>query len=211
MKLKKIRDQFLREAKPHICKYGWNENLFIKMQSDSKFSYEDMNVLFPKGYTTLLEIYLEEINAKMTTESKKIELTRLRVHKRIRELFILRLKIMSEEKKLINKTFFNLMLPHNYKLALKNLYKTVDQMWYLAADHSTDFNFYSKRAILASIYTGVMMHFVNNNNIDETIRILDLQLKRVSNIPRLKNRIKDMMKIFPKIFKLGKHFNFVKQ
>ena len=35
---------------------------------------------------------------------------------------------------------------------MKNLYKTVDNMWYLAGDNSTDFNFYTKRLTLALIY-----------------------------------------------------------
>ena len=84
-------------------------------------------------------------------------------------------------------------------------------MWFLAGDSSTDFNFYSKRAILASIYTRVMMHFVNNNKIDETIALLNKQLKRVSNIPQIKNRINDLMKIIPRIFKLGTNINVVRQ
>ena len=211
MKLKKLRNQILLEAKPYVIKYGWNESLFSNMKNHSKFSYEEMNVLFPEGYRTLIEMYLEEINIKMTTESQKINLIHFRVHERIRELFILRLKIMSKEKKLISKTFLNLLLPHNYKLASKNLYNTVDQMWYLAGDNSTDFIFYTKRAILASIYTGVMMHFVNNDNIDETVFLLNKQLRRVSNIPRIKTKINDMTKIIPQIFNLGKHINFFKQ
>ena len=211
MKLKKIRNQILQEAKPYIVKFGWNENLFVNMKKDSKFTYEEMNVLFPRGYTTLIEMYLEEINSKMTVKSQNINLIRLRVHERIRDLFILRLMIMSEEKKLISKTFLNLLLPHNYKLALKNLYKTVDQMWFLAGDNSTNFNFYSKRAILASIYTSVMVHFINNDSIDETIILLNKQLKRVSKIPQIKSRINDITKIIPQIFKFGKDINVLKQ
>jgi len=211
MNLKKIRNQLLQDAKPHVIKYGWNENLFVNMVNDSNFTLEEMNVLFPTGYTTLIEMYLKEINSKMTVESQKINLIRLRIHERIREIFILRLKIMSKEKKLISKTFFYLLLPQNYKLALKNLYKTVDQMWFLARDNSTNFNYYSKRAILASIYTSVMIHFVNNDNMDKTIILLNKQLNRVSNIPKIKSRINEITKIIPQIIKLGKHINFVKQ
>lgn len=211
MKLKKLRNQILLEAKPYVIKYGWNESLFSNIKNHSKFSYEEMNALFPQGYRTLIEMYLEEINMKMTSESQKINLIRLRVHERIRELFILRLKIMSKEKKLISRTFLSLLLPHNYKLALKILCNTVDQMWYLAGDNSSDFNFYTKRTILASIYTGIMMHFINNDDIDETIILLNKQLKRVSKIPQIKSRINEITKIIPQIFKFGKDINLFKQ
>ena len=37
--------------------------------------------------------------------------------------------------------------------ALENLSLMVDDIWYMAGDKSTDFNWYTKRAILAAIYT----------------------------------------------------------
>ena len=211
MNLKKIRSDFLQEAKPYIVKFGWNENLFLHMKKNSKFKHEEFEVLFPQGNLDLVNLYIDEINKKMTIKSKKINFLRLRTHERIRELFILRLKIISKEKKLISKTYTYLFLPHNSKLGLKKLYRTVDQMWFLAGDNSTDFNFYSKRMILASIYISVMIHFLNNNNIDLTIIFLDKQLKRVSKIPLIKNKITNINKILPYIFNLGKRFKYFKQ
>ena len=133
-----------------------------------------------KGKTNIRLEMLNEINQKMTNKSKKINLIRLRVHERVRELVVLKLKIMQEEKTLLSKTFFHILLPVNHKLASINLFKTVDQIWFLAGDSSTDFNYYTKRIILSKIYTLTMMHFVNNENIDETISILDKQINRVS-------------------------------
>ena len=209
--LNKLRYEVLADSKKYVSKNGWNHNLFKNLSATSKFKYSEIIALFPEGYLSLVELYLEEINTLMTLQSKKINLIQLRVHERIRVIIILRLKIMLKEKKLVSRTYLHLLLPQNYKLALKNLYKTVDQMWFLAGDNSTDFNFYSKRVILASIYASVMMHFVNNDNIDKTIILLNKQLKRVSNIPKIKSRINEITKIIPQVIKLGKHINFVKQ
>ena len=144
-------------------------------------------------------------------DSKKINLIRLRVHERVKELVILRLKIMSREKELISKTYFHLLLPQNFKIASRCLYKAVDQIWFVAGDNSTDFNFYSKRAILASIYSMVMLHYVNNNSLDQTIELLNKQLKRVSKIPKIKNRLGDITKTISQIFKLVKNIRPIKQ
>ena len=146
----------------------------------------------------------------MNKGSKKIQLIRLRTHERVRELIILRLKIMNQEKKLINKTFLHLLLPSNYYLSLKILYKTVDEIWFLAGDNSSDFNYYTKRSILASIYTSTMIHFTNNEKINESINIIDKQLKVVSGIPKLKNKVNDFITISSKFLKLRKFF-FIKQ
>jgi len=206
-----IRNQILQLAKPIIVKDGWNENLFNKIIKDSDVNINDLNALFPNGYRELLQYYLNEINKTMTKESKKIDFLRFKVHERIYKLCTLRLEILSKEKKLIVKTFYHLMLPQNYKFSLKNLYKTIDQIWFLGGDISTDFNFYSKRAILASIYTATIIHFINNDNFNETLIFLKKQLKKVSHIPKIKNRFADILKFSPNIIKFKKNFSFFKQ
>ena len=211
MNINQIRNQILQDAKPSIVKYGWTDDLFIKISKTSKYKTEDIKALFPKGNKPLIEMYLKEINNKMNIDSKKLNLIRFKVHERIRELIILRLKIMQKEKILITKTFYYLLMPQNYKLASRNLYKTLDQIWFLAGDNSTDFNFYTKRAILGSVYSATIIHFINNNNINKTIDVLNNKLKIVSKIPILKNRSKDIIKIIPQILKLQKKISFFKQ
>ena len=211
MNLIKVRDQIFQEAKPHIISNGWNEDLFNKISKFSKFNYNEINCLFPMGYVSMLEIYLEEINKKMTKSSKNLNLKNLKTHERIRELLILRLNIMLQEKKLVSKTFFYLLFPYNFKLATASLYKTVDLMWFLAEDNSTDFNFYTKRSILASIYLTTLIHFINNNNLQETIDVLDKQLFRVSKIPIIKKKTKKLFKKIPDIYKISKKFSLFRQ
>lgn len=210
-KIKDLRFQVLQEAKKHVSNLGWNEKLLLKVQQNLKFQNNEMAVLFSDGYQTILEMYLDEINKKMINESKKINLIRLRIHERIRELIIIRLKIMSQNKKIISKTFLFLLLPYNYKISLKTLSKTVDEIWFLSGDNSTDFNFYSKRAILASVYSSVMIHFINNQDLEKTIIFLDKQLKKVSKIPKLKDRINDIVSFIPKIYKIRNRFSSSKQ
>ena len=211
MNLNKIRNEILSDAKDYVIKYGWNEEILSKIAKNSKYDTAVVLSLFPEGYLSLIQVYLDEINTKMTDESKKLNLIRFKVHERIRELCILRFKIMIKEKKIVCKTFLHLLLPNNYSFSLKNLYKTVDQIWYLAGDSSTDFNFYSKRAILASIYLTTIMHFINNENLEETINLLNKQLKKVSKIPKIKERLSDYIKLVFHFTKLGKNFNFSKQ
>ena len=211
MNLNKIRKEVLSDSKTYVIKYGWNEKMFSKVAKNSKYDTAVVLSLFPEGYISLIQVYLDEINAKMTKESKKLNLIRFKVHERIRELCILRFKIMTKEKKIVCKTFLHLLLPNNYNFSLKNLYKTVDQIWYLAGDSSTDFNFYSKRAILASIYSTTIMHFINNDNFEETINLLNKQLKKVSKIPKIKERLSDYIKLASHFVKLGKKFSFSKQ
>lgn len=209
--LNKLRYEVLAEAKIYVSKNGWNHNLFKELSNTSKFKYAEIMTLFPEGYLSLIELYFKETNNLMTLQSKKINLIQLRVHERIRAIIILRLKIMLKEKKLVTRTYLHLLLPQNYNFALKLLYKVVDQIWYLAGDNSTDFNFYSKRIILASIYSSIIFHFINNSNVDDTIILLNRQLKGVSKIPKIKNRLKEISAVFPKFIKIFNNIQTIKQ
>lgn len=211
MLIKKIRIKILEEAKQHIIKYGWNDIVFKKIKKNSEFNLKEIKLLFPNGHKQLLQLYLDELNKKMKIESKKVNFLRLKIHERIKELIKIRLVIMSKEKILISRTFFYMLLPHNYKFSLKNIYKTVDEIWFISGDSSTDFNYYTKRAILASVYTSTIIHFINNENFNETLNFLNQQLKRVSKIPKIKEKFKDLINITPKIFNISKIFSSFKQ
>ena len=126
MKINKMKNEIFQESKSFASKNGWSNNIFKDISKKMNLNYFEIMALFPEGYVTLLNMYLNEINQKMIKESKNIDLIRLRVHERVKELIILRLKIMSKDKRLLSKTFSYLMLPSNYKLASMNLFKTVD-------------------------------------------------------------------------------------
>ena len=66
MSLILTRKKILKDIKALVIKDGWNDQLFFNYSKISKFSKEEINALFPEGYKTLIDMYLEEINLKMT-------------------------------------------------------------------------------------------------------------------------------------------------
>ena len=83
-------------------------------------------------------------------------------------------------------------LPFNAGLALKLLYKTVDAMWYAAGDTSTDFNFYTKRATLAGVYSSTLLYWLNDRSAggEATWGFLDRRIDDVMKIEKLKSQVK---------------------
>ena len=92
------------------------------------------------------------------------------------------------------------MLPTNNKISKKSLYNSVNTMWYLAGDNSTDFNFYTKRLILSGVYTNALFVFFSKEmkHVEENI---DKNLKSISKIPRIKERISFIKDNAPKFLK----------
>ena len=178
---------------------GWSENILVKLINKNIDSSE-LAYFFPNGYKDIFKFSLDEINNSLEIKISKTNIINLPLNKRIKKILMTRIEILNKDKKFYNKTFNHLLLPQNTKILKKNLYKSVDTMWYLAGDNSTDFNFYTKRLILSGIYISTLLIFFNKN-IEEAENNIDKSLKRISKIPKLKERlsfIKENLPIFLK-------------
>ena len=178
---------------------GWSENILVKLVKKN-INNSELAYFFPNGYKDILRFTLDEINNSLEIKISKTNLINLPLNKRIKKILMTRIEILNKDKKFYNKTFNHLFLPLNTKILKKSLYKSVDTMWYLAGDNSTDFNFYTKRLILSGIYVSTLLIFFNKN-IEEAENNIDKSLKRISKLPKLKERftfIKENLPIFLK-------------
>ena len=87
--------------------------------------------------------------------------------------------------------------PRNTYDALTQLMKTSDKIWKLAGDSSTGPTFYSKRIILAGVYSSTLAYWLayETRSIDESEGFLDRRLGDVKNIGKIS---KQSIQIFEK-------------
>ena len=199
------RLRILKLAKLIIAKEGLNSNTFETIAVKHNLNINEINLLFPEGNKDLQKYSLEQLNIELQEYCKSIDLIRLPLHKRIRKILLSKIEIMKKEKNFYKKIFLNSLLPNKSVSLPKQLYKSIDQIWYLAGDTSVDFNFYTKRLILAGIYSRIVLFFFNNNNQSELENLLDLNLKRVAKIPELKSKINIIKDYLPKVMKFVKN------
>ena len=195
----KKKEDILKKAKKIVSIEGWSSEIFSKLQKQN-IEKNDLFYFFPDGYKDLLEYALQNINEKLEYKLKKINLINFPINKRIKKILLLRFDILNEDKEFYKKTFNHLLLPTNNKISKKSLYNSVSTMWYLAGDNSTDFNFYTKRLILSGVYTNALFVFFSKEmkHVEENI---DINLKRISKIPKIKERISFIKDNAPKFLK----------
>ena len=87
--------------------------------------------------------------------------------------------------------------PRNAYDALTQLIRTSDKIWKLAGDQSTGRTFYSKRLILAGVYSSTLAYWLayETRSIDESEDFLDRRLDDVKNIGKIS---KQSIQIFEK-------------
>ena len=202
--LLKKRQVVLRFAKKFVSENGLTKNCLENISKKYGLNTDETDLLFPQGNIDLIKFALEQLNNDLQVYCRQIDLIRLPIHKRIREVLLSKISLINKDKPFYRSIFLNLLIPKkNFSLS-SQLYNSVDQLWFIAGDSSTDFNFYTKRLILSGIYSRVMLFFFNNNNQEELEKILDESLKRVSKIPEIKSKLKIFKDFLPKIA------NFVK-
>ena len=202
--LLKKRQVVLRFAKEFISENGLTKNCLENISKKYGLNNDETDLLFPQGNIDLIKFALGQLNNDLEVYCRQIDLIRLPIHKRIRKVLLSKISLMNKDKLFYRSIFLNLLIPKkNFSLS-SQIYNSVDQLWFIAGDSSTDFNFYTKRLILLSIYLRVMLFFFNNNNQEELENILDESLKRVLKIPEIKSKLKIFKEYLPKIA------NFVK-
>ncbi len=191
----------LEISKKIVRNDGWSKNLITKL-IESGVKKSDLVLYFKNNYIEILKFSLDELNLILENNVKKINIINFPTSKRIKKILLERLSIINKDKIFYKKTFNHLILPQNLKIMKKNLYKSVDKMWYIAGDNSTDFSFYSKRIILGAIYSNALI-VLFNKNIKDVESNIDNNLNKIAKIPKLKDRfsfLKDNLPIFFRSF-----------
>lgn len=145
---------------------------------------------FNNRVSSLVEQINNFINQKMKKELTK-KFSDLRTNQKIKYLVINRLKIIN--KYFDKKTLLKLVLNQNSPLRLnKMLFGISDEIWFLAGDKTTDFNYYSKRIILANIYIASFIYSLNDKSegYKKTNDFVDYQISLAGKIGKYKSKIK---------------------
>ena len=205
--LLKKRLEILKFAKIFLSKKGLSKNTLESISKKYGLDANETELLFPEGNIDFIKFTLEQLNNELEEYCREIDLIRLPVHKRIKKVLLSKISLMNKNKVFYRSIFLNLLIPKKNFSLPSQLYNSVDQIWFIAGDSSTDFNFYTKRLILSVIYSRIMLFFFNNNNQEELENILDESLRRVSKIPEIKSKFKIFKEYFPKIAKFVKNSN----
>jgi len=185
-----LKTAVLDTALAYAAEDGFSDAVLRRAGKEAGAGAEQLLHLFPQGPLSLVEAFSERADAAM--ERALPDLASLKVRERIREAVLARIASIRPHKEAARRAAAFLMLPQHAALAAKLVYQTVDRMWRAAGDASTDFNFYTKRGILAGVYTSTLMRWFNDPGDDEaaTRAFLDARIENVMQFEKFKAELK---------------------
>lgn len=191
-KVIELKAQFLQEFVREVPFHGWTDRVFSVVEKKLGLQKNYSIMLFPGGIKEIVTLFEEQLDASMKAQCHELFADKkIRVRDKIKQAVWLRLvgsKVNRAAFAALVKFYYN---PMNYNVALKNLWKTVDEIWYLAGDEATDFNYYSKRFLLFSIYKATILYYISDNSADSKATE-DFLEKRIENVMQI-NKIKSAL------------------
>jgi ubiquinone biosynthesis protein COQ9 len=152
----------------------------------------------------MILFYFEENRKKLASQNiaiKKIKSTTLK----IKYFLHFQLELDLKNKEFVKKVFLFLFSEKNISKILDYFFSTSSTMWNLSGDTATDFNYYSKRLILCSVYSKIFIKLLNLPSYSKNLILQDVEksLDQVKQFNIIKSKIcsNDILSIF-------KNFNF---
>jgi ubiquinone biosynthesis protein COQ9 len=138
-----------------------DQDIFFKKIGDLDFF--DKKELLLK----ISSLFFEDLDERFLSEVKSKVNKITKTNEKISFLLNKRLQIEKKNKDLIKKIFIHLIKDNNSNKVLTYIYSVSDIMWKYANDRSVDFNFYTKRLILSSVYLKILILSFYKDNLTQ--------------------------------------------
>ena len=163
-----------------------DQDIFLKKIGDLVFF--DKKELLLK----ISSLFFEDLDKRFLTEIKSKINKITKTNEKIFFLLNKRFQVEKKNKDLIKKFFIHLIKDNNSSKVLTYIYSVSDIMWKYANDRSVDFNYYTKRGLLLSVYTSSRIFYIadNSEGFIKTKEFIATSLERIINIAKIKGKIK---------------------
>jgi ubiquinone biosynthesis protein COQ9 len=130
---------------------GWNSRMVRKACAENGLSSGDEELLLPNGARDLAALLSRRHDDRALAVLAGLEANSLKMRERIARAVSARMEAGAADLEAARRCAAFLALPTNADLGLKLAWESADHLWAWAGDTATDWNHYSKRAILSGI------------------------------------------------------------
>ncbi|HUO03399.1 MAG TPA: COQ9 family protein [Rhizomicrobium sp.] len=194
-----LKEAILKAALKDAAFDGFTDSVLSKAGKEAGADQAALARLFPEGSLSLIEYFSTSIDEAMEKRLAATELSTRKIRERIKIAVMTRLWLLEPHKEAARRAAATLSLPMHAALGAKLMYRSVDAIWRAAGDTSTDFNFYTKRAILAGVYGSVLVRWFSDMGEDDsaTEAFLDARIENVMQFEKFKAKAKEALANFP--------------
>ncbi|HVJ54049.1 MAG TPA: COQ9 family protein [Aliidongia sp.] len=186
------KDALLESVLPNVTFDGWSLTAMRAGAKALKLDETESFQLFPGGAGEAA-LWLDDwADRRMLDALESRDLAAMKVRERVGAAVMARLAVLAPYREAVRRAIALKLSPFGAARAAQIVYRTVDAIWYAAGDQATDFNFYTKRSLLAAVYAPTMLYWLNDGSegATETEAFLQRRLAQVMKLPGLTGKLR---------------------
>lgn len=175
---------------------GWGDEAIEAAAKAHGVKPSVARLAFPDGPMDLIGAFIASVDERMIAEfsdkeTGKSRLDNTPIRERIRQLVWFRLECTKGLEEAVRRALAIQAMPQNIATTLKSGWHSADLMWRLAGDTATDYNHYTKRMTLGTIYAASLASFVEDDSADkaEASAFLDRRIEGVMKFEKAKAQL----------------------
>ncbi len=143
---------------------------------------------FQGGAVAMIDAWFDHVDTAMARACPPETLAACKIRERIAALVEARLAVLAPDREALRRALAVLALPTNVARAARLGWRSADRMWRLAGDTATDYNHYTKRAMLLGVYAATITVFLDDDSEDhaDTRAFLSRRIDDIMRIEKAK-------------------------
>lgn len=143
---------------------GWGDAARDMAASAADVDADIARLAYPGGAVDMIDAWFAYIDRRMLEAVPAEQLAAMKIRQKITTLVEARLAAAAPDREALRRALAVLALPQNVPAAAKLGWRTADLMWRLAGDTATDYNHYTKRAMLLAVYGATVTVFLDDES-----------------------------------------------
>ncbi len=161
-----LRDAILEATLPHVAFDGWTDRTLRDGAVAAGHEPGAAARAFPRGGVDAIVHFSDWADRRMLAAiaDEADSFAALRVRDKITRAVRLRLELLEPHHEAVRRAMTVLAMRAQAGQSARLLYRSVDAMWRAAGDTATDFNFYTKRGLLAGVQSSTMLYWLGDGS-----------------------------------------------
>lgn len=185
-----LRDRILLAVLPDVAFDGWTWPAMRAAAAREGLGADMADAVFPGGLADVLRHFSDWADRRMLAELAQIDAGPLRVRDRVREAVLLRLQVLEPWREQAKLAARHWAAPYRTAAAGRLLWRTADRIWIWAGDTATDYNRYTKRALLVSVLAAATVVWLTGDDATDLGTFVERRIDRVMTLGKFAGRFR---------------------
>lgn len=199
-----LKDRLVEGTLRNAAFDGWTAKSLLAAAGAAGIDRKEAQICFPGGMLDVARHAAAYFDRRMLERLESRDLEAMKVRERVAAGVMARIEAMAPHREGVRRLLSFMALPGNNLTATRHAWQTCSAIWYAAGDQATDFNYYSKRGLLFSVYTQSVLYWLNDRSEDfaDTRAFIERRIADVMRIPKYQARLRDAVSRLPDPFRL---------